>query len=238
MSLPLLKQSIKSNFAIWGLVTVILNILLGQLLSLDMASLVTQMYYNMLLPAVIAIYIIIAGNKLLAGQVDRGSMAYILSTPIKRSTVAMTQAVYFVGSLALTFATTAVTFLSINNMVDAGFTNNSILALNLGAFAVSVALAGIMYAASGFFNLTKHVMGTGGLVVLAFLILAIVGSFADFGVPDLEPVQNLTILTLFNIKDILAEGTKWLPQLGILGVIGLAGFGIGGTAFVKKDLPL
>ncbi|MCY7186770.1 hypothetical protein [Streptococcus gallolyticus] len=238
MNLQLLKQSIKSNFATWALVTVILNILLGQLLSLDMGALITQMYYNMLLPAIMSIYIIITGNKLLAGQVDRGSMAYILSTPIKRSTVSLTQAVYFIGAIALTFITTTGTFLAVNNIVDAGFANNIILALNLGGFAVSIALAGIMFAASGIFNLSKNVMGTGGLVVLIFLILAIVGSFADFGVPDLEPVQKLTILSLFNIKDILIEGNKWLPQLGILGIVGLIGFYTGGTVFTKKDLPL
>lgn len=34
MSIPLLKQSIKANFATWAIVTLILNILLGQLLSM------------------------------------------------------------------------------------------------------------------------------------------------------------------------------------------------------------
>ncbi|RCW17726.1 hypothetical protein CAC02_01450 [Streptococcus gallolyticus] len=192
----------------------------------------------MLLPAIVSIYIIVTGNKLLAGQVDRGSMAYILSTPIKRRTISLTQALYFTGSLALTFLTTTGTFLAVNYLTDANFAVPTILALNFGAFAVSFALAGIMYAASGIFNLSKHVMGTGGVLVLAFLILAIVGSFADFGVPDLDPVKNLTILSLFDIKDILIEGTKWLPQLGILGVIGLVGFGTGSIAFSKKDLPL
>lgn len=33
------------------------------------------MFYGMLVPALSAIFIIIVGNKLLAGQVDRGSMA-------------------------------------------------------------------------------------------------------------------------------------------------------------------
>ncbi|MCQ8262993.1 hypothetical protein [Streptococcus suis] len=238
MSLPLLKQSIKSNLATWGLVTLILNILLGQLLALDMGSLVTQMYYNMLLPAISAIYIVTTGNKLLAGQVDRGSMAYILSAPIKRSTVVLTQAAYFIGSLATTFATTSLTFLGINALMDSGFTVQSIIALNLGAFGVTFALAGIVFAASGIFNLSKTVMSTGGLVVIAFIILAIVGSFADYGVPDLEIVQKLTILSLYNIDDILVEGTKWLPQLAILGAIGATGFAVGSSVFTRKDLPL
>lgn len=238
MSLPLLKQSIKSNFASWGLVTLILNILLGQLLALDMAELVTQMFYNMLLPAISAIYIVTTGNKLLAGQVDRGSMAYILATPIRRSTVVLTQAIYFIGSIAATFLSTCLTFIVCNNFLDAGFNTSTIVDLNLGAFAITFALAGIIFAASGIFNLSKYVMGTGGLLVIAFIILAIIGSFADYGVPDLENVQKLTILSLFDIKDILKEGTKWISELGILGIIGLSSFAVGGITFIKKDLPL
>lgn len=238
MSIPLLKQSIKANFATWAIVTLILNILLGQLLSMDMAALVNQMYYNMLMPSVISIYIIITGNKLLANQVDRGSMAYILSAPIRRTTVVTTQAIYFIGSLAATFLTTTGTFMMVNNMADAGFANDVIVYLNLGAFMVSLALAGIMFAASGIFNLSKNVMGTGGLLVLAFLIIAIVGSFADFGVPDLKPVQHFTILSLFDIMNILAGGSDWIPKIAVLGGIGIGTITLGGLSFVKKDLPL
>ncbi|WP_235719984.1 hypothetical protein [Limosilactobacillus gastricus] len=238
MSIPLLKQSIKANFATWAIVTLILNILLGQLLSMDMAALVNQMYYNMLMPSVISIYIIITGNKLLANQVDRGSMAYILSAPIRRTTVVTTQAIYFIGSLAATFLTTTGTFMMVNNMADTGFANDVIVYLNLGAFMVSLALAGIMFAASGIFNLSKNVMGTGGLLVLAFLIIAIVGSFADFGVPDLKPMQHFTILSLFDIKNILAGGSDWIPKMAVLGGIGLGTITLGGLSFVKKDLPL
>lgn len=238
MSIPLLKQSIKANFATWALVTLILNVLLGQLLAMDMASLISQMFYNMLMPAIISIYIIITGNKLLAGQVDRGSMAYILSAPIRRSTVVLTQAVYFIGSLLVTFLITTGTFMITNNIVDGGFADKTIVALNFGAFMVSAALAGIMFAASGIFNLSKNVMGTGGLIVLVFLILAIVGSFADFGVPDLKPIQHFTILSLFDIKDILLKGSEWLPKLGVLGVISIGAFTLGSITFVKKDLPL
>jgi len=42
------------------------------------------------------IYLIITANALIASQVDRGSMAYILSTPIKRTAVVVTQGVYLI----------------------------------------------------------------------------------------------------------------------------------------------
>lgn len=63
------------------------------------ALIVGTIFYKMaglLLPI---IYIIMTANNLIAGQVDSGSMAYILSTSTKRNQVVFTQAVYLVGSL-------------------------------------------------------------------------------------------------------------------------------------------
>ena len=55
------------------------------------------------------IYMIMASNNLIAGQVDSGSMAYVLSTSTKRKTVVFTQGVYLVGSLLAMFTLTTVT---------------------------------------------------------------------------------------------------------------------------------
>ena len=55
------------------------------------------------------IYMIMASNNLIAGQVDSGSMAYVLSTSTKRRSVAFTQAVYLIGSLFAMFALTTAT---------------------------------------------------------------------------------------------------------------------------------
>lgn len=53
-------------------------------------------FYVMIGVVLPLIYIIITANSLIAAQVDRGSMAYTLSTPIKRSQVVGTQALYLV----------------------------------------------------------------------------------------------------------------------------------------------
>lgn len=43
-------------------------------------------------------------GSLIAEQVDRGSMAYLLSTPTKRSTIIVTQATYLILALVVMFA--------------------------------------------------------------------------------------------------------------------------------------
>jgi ABC-2 type transport system permease protein len=239
MSFPLLKQTFKSNFAVWGLVTLVMNVILAQLIMMKQTqALVGPMYFGMLASTMVALFVVISGNKLLAGQVDQGSMAYILTAPIRRTTVAITQLVYMVGSLAVTYGAMAGVSVIANNIADAGFKTQTLINLNFGAFMVALAFAGIMFAASGIFNLSKYAFGTGGLLVILFILLAIVGSFADYGVAGLEDVQHLTIVSLFDYKNILVAGSKWLPKLAALGGIAAVTFGVGTTAFAKKDLPL
>ena len=68
-------------------------------------GLLGENFYGGILGCILPIiYVIMTCNTLVSSQVDRGSMAYILSTPIKRSKVIMTQAIYMVGSLFLMFS--------------------------------------------------------------------------------------------------------------------------------------
>ncbi|WP_203650020.1 hypothetical protein [Secundilactobacillus yichangensis] len=239
MSFPLLKQTFKANFSVWGLTTLIMSILLGQLMAMkETVTLVGPMFYGMLAPALVALFVVIAGNRILAGQVDQGSMAYIMTAPIRRTTVAITQMVYMIGSLIATYGIMTVVAVAVNHLVDAGFKTAVLVNLNFGAFMVALAFAGIMFAASAIFNRTKYAMGTGGLLIIAFILLAIIGSFSNYGVKGLDAVQNLTIVSLFDFKNIMLEGSKWLPKLAGLAGVAVATFGIGTTVFAKKDLPL
>lgn len=62
-------------------------------------------FYGGLLGAILPlIFVIMTANSLVAQQVDRGSMAYTLSTPIKRTKVVFTQAAYMILSLFAMFA--------------------------------------------------------------------------------------------------------------------------------------
>ncbi|MCL2353646.1 MAG: hypothetical protein FWC69_03340 [Defluviitaleaceae bacterium] len=61
-------------------------------------------YYAMLGLLMPLVYVIITANSLVASQIDRGSMAYTLSTPITRVKVVFTQATYLVVALVAMFA--------------------------------------------------------------------------------------------------------------------------------------
>jgi len=128
------KQTFRANSKLWLIFTLILCVLGTVIISVfdqktitsmmaliedtpmanmikmtSLLGMLAQTYYALHIIILTLIYIIITANSLIASQVDRGSMAYILSTPIKRSVVVRTQAVYLIGSLFLMFLTITLT---------------------------------------------------------------------------------------------------------------------------------
>ena len=113
-------------------------------------------------------------------------MAYLLTAPVRRLTVTLTQTLYFIGALVVTFGSMTVTSLLVNHYAEAGFAKKILVELNFGALAI--AFAGIMFLASGVFNLSKLSLGTGGVLILAFILLAVIASFVNYGVSGLDDV--------------------------------------------------
>ena len=133
---------------------------------LDLYSLIVgSIFYKLaglLLPI---IYVIMASNNLIAGQVDSGSMAYVLSTSTKRRTVVFTQAVYLIGSLLAMFSLTTVTGCVCLAIVKADSTSiimsyGELILLNLGAFLVLFALSGLCFFTSCWFDSVSIIDGT------------------------------------------------------------------------------
>ena len=126
---PLFKQTLKANCKLWLIFTIIMTVFstlmvviynpgtmagltdmlkdspMGDLIGGQLAGMTSLLgtlannFDGMMGVILPTIYIIITANKLVAAQVDNGSMAYTLSTPIKRSKVIATQALYLISSL-------------------------------------------------------------------------------------------------------------------------------------------
>ncbi|HFF2554316.1 TPA: ABC transporter permease subunit [Listeria monocytogenes] len=128
ISIPIFKQALRSNSKLWLILTVVASVLLaffsatydgsgfGALASAAegttfggiFSSMGTFMgsfenYYKMLAVLLGLVYVVFTANNLVVDEVDSGSMAYTLSTPIKRSTVIITKLVFLIGSIAVMF---------------------------------------------------------------------------------------------------------------------------------------
>lgn len=192
------------------------------------------------------IYMIMASNNLISGRVDSGSMAYVLSTSIKRKTVAFTQAVYLVGSLLAMFLLTTATGCVCLAIVgtDIGLTYGKLLLLNLGAFLVLFALSGLNFFTSCYFDRSKRSMAIGGGLSIFALVAAMLGLFGSPVIPKVVRLDSLnyfnytTIISMFDVVSIMDGTTVFVWKFAILAALGLIGLIAGSLKFTKKDLPL
>ncbi|MDR1355678.1 MAG: ABC-2 transporter permease [Propionibacteriaceae bacterium] len=127
------KQTLASNWKLWGIFTAIMAILSAMVIAvydpkiiqnmmnmledipgiadmigdrmdtMSLLAMLGQSFYSMQGVILALIFIIMTANTLVASQVDRGSMAYLLSTPIKRTKVVRTQALYLISSVFAMF---------------------------------------------------------------------------------------------------------------------------------------
>lgn len=250
-SLPLFKQTVKSNSVIWGAMTAVMTILCVQFAAMDMTqSLLFVIFYGMMTTILPGIYVLVTANKLLSSQVDRGSMAYVLSTPTRRSTVVITQMIYLTVSLVVMFAIQTVAHLIVNNanpipLAELGYvqlsgnlTNIMILQVNISALMVCVAMAGICFLFSGIFNASKYSIGFSGTFIGVTILANMLTMFGSLGVDGLDNFKYLTICSFYDYNSVLLGVDDWITKMIFPIAIAIVTYLIGGTWFCKKDLPL
>ncbi|MCD8007315.1 MAG: ABC transporter permease [Oscillospiraceae bacterium] len=223
--------------------------MLNTMTEMDTSAMLNQMYFTIMCLLPIILFIIFAGNELFVDQVDKGSMAYVLSTPTKRSAVVITQLIYMIVTplimvgcgLIVSLATRAFT-----GEVDVV----KYLALYGGIYLLAEAMASICYMASCVFNLSKNAMALGGGLNVWFFLCTLLGMFGSdtmvsmgIGAEMLGVFNNLTIVGLFDVEALGTVGSgavdyAFVPKLVALVVIAVVCYAIGAVRFQKKDLPL
>ena len=234
---------------------------------IDLNSIMNELVYKIAGVLLPMIYVMICANRLIAAQVNDGSMAYVLSTPTNRKTVIRTQYLFMLLSI---FAMYVVIFTSAyvseiissaiqkHNNPDAISNWNPLLTplFCLGSFLSIFALGGIAFGASAFFNKSTYSIAVGGGACIISFLCCILGLFGNevfvavgIGVKAMGVFNYLSIFTLVDNNSMSAFAKavtgldaqisfNWIWELGVLIVIGL-GFAIaGGIRFTKKDLPL
>ncbi|GHU49701.1 hypothetical protein FACS189459_1980 [Bacilli bacterium] len=164
----------------------------------QLAPRILIMYYGQMTGFFIMIYTIITANSLVASQVDRGSMAYTLSTPIKRTKVTITQMIYLITALF-----TMTMLVAIVNIICFSFGHNlsldieDVLLMAAGCFLLQVTIASISFMASCIFNLSKFSFSLGAGIPVAFYLFSILSQISG-----LEFLRFFTIFTLFDVGEV------------------------------------
>ena len=195
---------------------------------------VANQYFGNFALIFVMIYSIIIGNKLIAVQVDKGSMAYHLSLPITRTQYTFTSAIYFTFSLVVMFGLIFVMGYGVAELFQPGeLPVATFFTLTIGSLLLHLAISAITFFASCLFNRSSYSLGLGaGLTVFFFAINMLAGMNKS-----LEFLRNSTIITLFDSNAII-ESENYVSQLLFLVFITLVLYSIGIILFKRKDLPL
>lgn len=256
LSKALFKKTVKENYKLWAILTGVLMLFMilmtvmatvqadrmtgefgGNAAGSALGDNILATYYSMFAILLLTIYVVITANKLIAAQVDKGSFSYVMANPVKRSQVSLTQALYLIGSVALTFALLIVTGLVMMAVTGLEASIGTFLLLNLGAFLLVLAFSGIGFLASCIFNRSGNSFAIGGGIPIAFFLLNMLAGFEN-QVSFMGTFKYFTLNTLFNTADIIALNTNMIWQFLILAGVAVGCFIGGTTYFKKKDLPL
>lgn len=199
------------------------------------------------------VYSILLAKSLVSEKVETGSLAFTLSTPIKRESFIFTQASYLIFSeivmaislLAFSLVTRGIGIMAGSTDIASSLPVKDICLYALGNFMVCLAISGINFFTSCHFNKTSQSIGVGGGITIFFFICSILGLFATKAIPGTIRINMMNIfnyMTLDSLFDALAvmdqDYGKFFFKLAFLLLITLATYIAGAFRFKKKDLPL
>lgn len=218
--------------------------------TMDSTEMINHMYYTVMGLLPIFLLIVILGNSVIVNQVDKGSMAYVLSTPTKRSAVVITQMIFMIAVPLIVLSIVCISRIISTNVFFGEVNVASICALYAGMYILVEAVAAICYMGSCIFNRTRSATAFGGGITVWFFLASMLGMFGSsmmtdigMGVKELGVFNNMTLVGLYDIKSLATVGTSsvdytFVWKLGILLIIAIVCYFIGAMRFEKKDLPL
>jgi len=250
LSKSVLKQSVKNNWKLWAILTGVLCLfltiitLVAPRMAEQMAnagpmrgefSLMTiyeNMVFGMMGITLMLIYAIATGNKLVASEVDRGTMSFTLNTPTTRKQIIFSKALYYLGSLAAMVVTVGIFGTVASSIVSVDLALGTFWMMLLGLFLYGLAVSGICFLASCWFNKSGHSLMIGAGLPVAFFLLNSLSM-----IEDLNFFKYFSLNTLFDTGTII-KGEGFLIQFIAMAVIGVVLYAVGINKFLRKDLPL
>lgn len=241
-----IEDMMKTTLAVMG----VSETMVDSMGEMDMTYMLNRMYFTVIGLLPIFLLVVLLANSLIASQVDNGSMAYILSTPITRGAVARTHAVFMIMIPLIVVAIVCCTRFASNNLLHGDPMIQPTVTLYAGMYILVEALCGICYLGSCLFNSNGKSLAFGGGIAVWCFLASLLGVFGTenlinmgVGVEQLGLFNRLTLVGLYDIEGLSVAGTgdiatDALLKLGALAIIALACYIAGSVFFRKKDLPL
>ena len=259
ISKSVLKQSFRNNWKLWTILTGILCffitvviISLNSLIARKSGDMGRPIMQNLSLDDVLSnnflgasgtvslvmiIFLIITGNKLVASEIDRGTMSFTLNAPITRKQIIFTKALFLICSFVAMIIAVGIFGTAISAIVGAKVNLGKFWLVILGCLLFGFATSGICFAASCWFNRSGYSLMIGGGLPAAFFLLSSLSPLLTIN--NKEFLKYISLNTLFDSGKILALDAGFLiPTFIVMFAIGAVLYTVGIIKFLKKDLPL
>lgn len=223
---------------------------LERMQDMDFSSMITRIYFTGMGVLILFLFVIIASNGLIAAQVDRGSMAYLLAAPNDRRAIAITQMIYLLIAPAIIAAIGCAVRIGSTKILFGEVVTERLLVMYLGLYILAEAVGSICFLSSCIFNESSKSLALGGGFGIWCFLASLLGIFGSrdlldmgMGVEELSVFNKLTLVGLYDLDALKTIGTDdvnmdFVPKLVILAVIALIAYIAGIRYFRKKDLPL
>ncbi|WP_027063022.1 ABC transporter permease [Mesoplasma seiffertii] len=243
INLHLVKKAIYSNWIAWvaalGASLLVFIIFLSSLRSHNTSENVIGIFGGFLTTLGVSlplIYLIVTANKLVVIEVEKGDMAYYLSTPLSRVKILVSKMTFFGGSIVCWTLIHFIVGCLFIGVMGLSMPIDLWLIMFLNWTLILLSLGGISWLASCYFNKNSFALIIGAGIPTAFIIIATLASVPEL---KMEYLKYLTLLSLFKPDKMETTTlTTWLPQVLVLIPISAVLYGAGIYIFKNRDLPL
>ena len=220
-SLNMMAESMPQLFAAFGMT--------------DLGLTLLDYLYGFILIIIPLVYIMIMCHRLMARYIDKGSMAYLLATPHKRSDIFITQLCVLLSGVIGLIVYSVVLILGCSSMMfHESIDIAKFLMTNVGLLGVHFFFASFCYLTACSFNEVKLSIGIGAGVGVISILIQMLSQVSD----KIEFLKYFTPLTLFDAKGLQAYDQQSLLCMAGLFALAVICIVIGCMNFSKRDLPL
>ncbi len=234
---PMIDENIAEIDAMMGLFPDALLRALGLESLSSYGQFISAEYYGLFYLLILGVFSVMLTVQLLARLVDRGSMAYLLSTQVSRVQVAITQVMVFMSSLFIIHVVTfGAGFLAATFLIETESTIafSEFFQINFVGFLLFFAIGGYSLLLSALCNDEKNAFALAGVLTFTFYGMNMIGKI----VTDIDWIRNFTPFSLYEPGQIASgDADVWMSSI-VLALIGIVTYVLTVLIFKRRNLPL
>ena len=184
-------------------------------------------------PPILAIFAVVVGTGLIAGEEDKGTLDLLLAHPIRRWRIVTDKFVAFVVATVLIMVLIAIIFVASAAMIGETSQLGRIVVATLNIVPITLAGGALALMVSVLFHSRRLANMVALVVIIGSWFLESLGKVVD----ALKPFRPIALFHYYDSSAALFEGINW-GDIGILLALTALLFSIAVLAFQRRDIAV